>query len=65
MSNYAVNFFRKYKLKGFNSIGCCNYDGLSYWREQVLTYAHGPADFYRRADVLVNFLQSHCAGAPA
>jgi UDP-glucose:(heptosyl)LPS alpha-1,3-glucosyltransferase len=40
-------------------------DGLSYWREQVLTYAHGPADFYRRADVLVNFLQSHCAGAPA
>lgn len=40
-------------------------DGLEYWRQQVLTYAHGPADFYRRADVLVNFLQSHCAGAPA
>ena len=40
-------------------------DGLSYWRQQVLTYAHGPADFYRRADVLVNFLQSHRAGVPA
>ena len=37
-------------------------DGLRYWREQVLTYAHGPADFYRRADVLVNFIQSHRAG---
>ena len=37
-------------------------DGLYYWREQVLTYAHGPADFYRRADVLVNFLQSRRAG---
>jgi len=40
-------------------------DGLYHWRQQVLTYAHGPADFYRRADVLVNFLQSHHAGAPA
>ena len=38
-------------------------DGLRYWREQVLTYAHGPADFYRRADVLVNFLQSRGGGA--
>ncbi|MBR4253491.1 MAG: glycosyltransferase family 4 protein [Lentisphaeria bacterium] len=37
-------------------------DGLHYWRQQVLTYAHGPADFYRRADVLVNFIQSHSAG---
>ena len=37
-------------------------DGLYYWRQQVLTYAHGPADFYRRADVLVNFMQSHQAG---
>ena len=37
-------------------------DGLYYWRQQVLTYAHGPADFYRRADVLVNFIQSHSAG---
>lgn len=37
-------------------------DGLYYWREQVLTYAHGPADFYRRADVLVNFIQSHQTG---
>ena len=37
-------------------------DGLYYWRQQVLTYAHGPADFYRRADVLVNFIQSHRAG---
>ena len=37
-------------------------DGLHYWRQQVLTYAHGPADFYRRADVLVNFIQSHRAG---
>ena len=25
-------------------------------------YAHDPADFYRRADVLVNFIQSHRAG---
>ena len=40
-------------------------DGLNYWRQQVLTYAHGPADFYRRADVLVNFLQSHRAGGSA
>ena len=40
-------------------------EGLDYWRQQVLTYAHGPADFYRRADVLVNFLQSHRAGAGA
>ena len=40
-------------------------DGLYFWRQQVLTYAHGPADFYRRADVLVNFLQSHRAGATA
>jgi len=39
--------------------------GLDCWREQVLTYAHGPADFYRRADVLVNFIQSHRAGGPA
>ena len=37
-------------------------DGLYYWRQQVLTYAHGPADFYRRADVLVNFIQSRRAG---
>ena len=37
-------------------------DGLRYWRQQVLTYAHGPADFYRRADVFVNFIQSHRAG---
>jgi UDP-glucose:(heptosyl)LPS alpha-1,3-glucosyltransferase len=37
-------------------------DGLYYWRQQVLAYAHGPADFYRRADVLVNFIQSHRAG---
>jgi UDP-glucose:(heptosyl)LPS alpha-1,3-glucosyltransferase len=37
-------------------------DGLHCWRQQVLTYARGPADFYRRADVLVNFLQTHCAG---
>ena len=37
-------------------------DGLDYWRQQVLTYARGPADFYRRADVLVNFIQSHRAG---
>ena len=37
-------------------------DGLYFWRQQVQTYAHGPADFYRRADVLVNFLQSHRAG---
>ena len=37
-------------------------DGLYYWRQQVLTYAHGPADFYRRADVLVNFIQSPGAG---
>lgn len=37
-------------------------DGLYYWRQQVLTYAHGPADFYRRVDVLVNFIQSHRAG---
>ena len=40
-------------------------DGLSCWRQQVLTYAHGPADFYRRADVLVNFIQSRRAGGPA
>jgi len=40
-------------------------DGLRYWREQVAAYAHGPADFYRRADVLVNFLQSRGAGAHA
>ena len=39
--------------------------GLSCWRQQVLTYAHGPADFYRRADVLVNFIQSRRAGDPA
>ena len=39
-------------------------DGLYYWRQQVLTYAHGPADFYRRADVLVNFIQSRRAGDP-
>ena len=39
--------------------------GLSCWREQVMTYAHGPADFYRRADVLVNFLQSRRAGETA
>ena len=40
-------------------------DGLSYWRQQVLTYANGPADFYRRADMLVNFIQSRRAGGPA
>ena len=37
-------------------------DGLHYWRQQVLAYANGPADFYRRADVLVNFMQSRSAG---
>ena len=37
-------------------------DGLYYWRQQVQTYANGPADFYRRADVLVNFMQSRAAG---
>lgn len=40
-------------------------DGLRYWREQVAAYARGPADFYRRADVLVNFLQSRGRGASA
>ena len=40
-------------------------DGLRHWRQQVRTYAHGPADFYRRADVLVNFFQTRRAGETA